>query len=254
MDLSEEEIDRLNSLMFQVQRLERKYARSFEEVWEYAQELRRELQTLESSHVSLQELEGQVKRLQEKLESLSQKLTGMRRSALEEFEQKVEDTLRNLGLERVSFKVEFLPSEGRFGREGVRFLFSSLGYGEKPLEDVASGGEISRLALALFLLMPPKGVYVMDEVDAGLSGQSAMRLAKLLKELSKSMQIIAITHSPTLASAGDKHFVAYKEGNSVRILELTQEARLKELARLMGKLTPKTLEGVKELMMEFSDV
>ncbi len=254
LDTPEEELDRLNSLMFQVQRLERRYGKSFEEVLEYAQELRGELQSLESSHMSLEELEEKVRRLQEKLESLSKELRSMRLSSREEFEKRVKGTLKSLGLGRASFRVELVPAEGRFGREGIRFLFSSLGYEEKPLEDVASGGEVSRLALALFLLMPPKGVYVMDEVDTGLSGQSAMNLARLLKELSKSMQIITITHSPTLASAGDKHFMAYREGDAVRILELAGEERLKELARLMGKLTPKTLEGARELITEFSDV
>ena len=258
LDVSPEEIDRLNALMFEVQKLERKYRRKFEDLLKYAQHIKEELELLESSSVSLEEIEEKVKDLEKKIEEVGQELSRRRREAARSFEERIKETLRKLGLERSSLRVEFQPSDGKFGKENIKFLFSSFGYDEKPLDDVASGGEISRIALSLYLLSPPTGLYVMDEVDVGLSGQSARELTRLLKELSKNTQIIAITHSSVLASAGDKHYLAYKSyahnGHLLHIREISGEERLREIARLMGKVSQRTLEGAKELLQEFSHV
>ncbi len=254
VDVSTEELDKINALLFEIQKLERKYAKSYKELLEYAKSLREELNLMESSYVSIEELQAKINDTQDKLERVAKELTQKRQKAVESFQRQVEGTLRKLGMEKASFKVELLPCNNRFGKECPRFLFSSFGENEKPLEEVASGGEISRIALALFLLLPPSGLYIMDEIDTGLSGKSAAELAKLLKLLSKHMQIILVTHSPVLASAGDKHFMTLKQENSIKILELDFQERLKEVARLMGMLTPKTLESAKELLSEFSCV
>ncbi|MCS7308218.1 MAG: AAA family ATPase, partial [Aquificaceae bacterium] len=174
------------------------------------------------------------------------------------FEEKVMGYIRHMGLERASFKVDFEEKRGRYGKEQVRFLFSSYGRDEKELGQVASGGEVSRLSLALFMLSPPAQAYVLDEVDAGISGQASLKLAKLLRRLSKNTQLIVITHSPAIASAGDRHLSTRKEfvGDTpfVKVVQLEGQERLQEIARLMGKVSQKTLEGAKELMKEVQDV
>lgn len=254
VDVSPEELDRLNALLFEIQKLERKHAKSYRDILNYAESLRDELNLLESSQLSMEEIQSKIRHTQAQLERLAKELTEKRQKALQDFQNQVEDTLKKLSMEKATFKVELLPCDNKFGKECPKFLFSSFGDKQKPLEDVASGGEISRIALALFLLFPPSGLYVMDEVDAGLSGKSAAELAKLLKLLSKHMQIIIVTHSPILASAGDKHFMTLKQGSSIKILELDFQERLKEVARLMGILTPRTLESAKELLVGFSRV
>ncbi len=254
VDMSPEELDKLNTLLFEIQKLERKYGKGYKDLLKYAESLRYELSQIESSSISIEEIQSSISHTQSKLEILAKELSKKRQEAINSFQKQVETTLRKLGIEKAVFKVELLDCDGRFGKECPKFFFSSFGWGEKPLDEVASGGEISRIALALFLLLPPFGLYVMDEIDTGLSGKSAVELAKLLKLLSKHMQIILVTHSPVLASAGDKHFMTLKQENSIKILELDFQGRLKEIARLMGMLTPKTLESAKELLLEFNCV
>lgn len=254
VDVSPDELDKLNSILFEIQRLERKYGKSYNDLLKYADDIRRELHQIESSNLDAEEIKNKINNTLSKLQMLSEEITKKRQGALNAFQEQVEATLKKLGMEKAIFRVELLNCDGKFGKECPRFLFSSFGWGEKPLDEVASGGEISRIALALFLLLPPYGIYIMDEIDTGLSGNCAIELAKLLKLLSKHMQIILVTHSPVLASAGDKHFMTLKHGDFIEILELDFQGRLREIARLMGMVTPKTLESAKELLSEFSYV
>lgn len=203
-------------------------------------------------------MEKELNLKREKLYSLYEDLSSKRLIAREEFERRVVEYLRSMGLEGVSFRVHFERKEGRYGREQVKFLFSSYGKDEREISEVASGGEISRLSLAFFMLSPPTQTYVLDEVDTGISGRTSIRLARLLRVLSKKTQLIVITHSPAIASASDRHFTTRRETIGdiplIRVVELTEEERLEEVARLMGTVNSKTLEGARELIKEVCDV
>ncbi|SNZ16380.1 AAA family ATPase [Hydrogenobacter hydrogenophilus] len=253
LDLDSQEINRLNEKVYEVQKLERRYGMNYSEILKYAKSLQSQIKSLEEEEdKSL--LEEQILELTEKLKHLGQILSERRLSYKDAFESKVMETLKDIGLEKAVFKVNFISQEGRYGSEDIEFLFSSYGRDEKPLEEVASGGEVSRLALSLFLLSPSTETYVLDEIDTGISGEASVKLARLLRKLSESMQIIVITHSPAIASASHRHILTKKEfiGNMafVRIEELKGEDRIKEIARLMGIVSEKTVESAKELIRE----
>ncbi len=254
---SQEELDQLNEKVYKVQRLERKYRKDYQDIYRHMVLLREELQKLEEEE-DAELLEKELNLKKEKLYSLYEDLSSKRLIAREEFERKVMEYLKSMGLEGASLKVFFERKEGKYGKEQVRFLFSSYGREERDISEVASGGEISRLSLALFMLSPPAQTYVLDEVDTGISGRTSIKLAKLLKELSKKTQLIVITHSPAIASASDKHFTTKRETIGdiplIRIVELSGEEKIEEIARLMGTVNSKTLEGAKELIKEVCGV
>jgi len=252
-NLDPDYINQLNERIFLVQRLERKYGRKYGEVLKIAQELREELERLRSIEADLESLQSLRESLQRELRSLGEELSTKRRQGKERFVDLVLGHLKDLGLEGALFDVFFEKQEGRFGFEDIRFVFSSYGGELKDLAQVASGGEISRIALSLFLLSPVAETYLLDEIDVGVSGQISVKVAKFLKRLSSKMQVIVITHSPALASAADKHFKTYREGSKVFIKEL-EEDRLEEIARLMGIVNSQTIKGAMELIREVSNV
>jgi len=252
-NLDPDYINQLNERIFLVQRLERKYGRKYGEVLKIAQELREELERLRSIEADLESLQSLRESLQRELRSLGEELSTKRRQGKERFVDLVLGHLKDLGLEGALFDVFFEKQEGRFGSEDIRFVFSSYGGELKDLAQVASGGEISRIALSLFLLSPVAETYLLDEIDVGVSGQISVKVAKFLKRLSSKMQVIVITHSPALASAADKHFKTYREGSKVFIGEL-EEDRLEEIARLMGIVNSQTIKGAMELIREVSNV
>ncbi len=253
IDLSPHEIDRINELIFKVQEVERKYKKPYEEVVEETLRLKEELKKLESYELSLDERERELEVLRSEVGKLAEHLSQKRKEVAKEIEKSIGNYLAGLGLEkaRVSFSFE-RGSLSRKGFDRVRALFSSYGGEPKPLEQTASGGELSRLFLAISLIMPPTGTYIFDEVDAGISGETSLRVAKLLRDLAQKMQVIVITHSPALCAAGEVNFVTEKitDGESARIVvkRVEGEEKVMEVARLMGARTESTLKGAKELI------
>ena len=256
-ELSEEELDKINEKLYKIQRLEEKYKKPFTEL---AKEIGEIKKLLESSQECLDEenLRKEVEKLREEYYRKALRLSEKRKEAARRLEERVKNLLKELNLERARLKVDINRGEpAKFGLDRIKFLFSSYGKDFKEIERTASGGELSRLFLALSLILPATPVYVFDEVDTGISGESSLKLAKFLKKLSKNMQIIAITHSASLCAAGDKNFKTEKEfiGDIpfIKVRELNPEEKLEEVARLMGLKTEKTLEGAKELVEIFRD-
>jgi DNA repair protein RecN (Recombination protein N) len=252
-DISQEEIDYLNERLYKVQRLEDKYGQSYEQIYSYINSLKDKLSSFDKYEGEIEELKEELDNLERKLYLECEELSQARRKSARRLEREIKDILKELNLERATLRVEFDKTEPtRYGTDRVRFLFSSYGVEPKPLEEVASGGELSRLFLALALLEPSSGAYIFDEIDIGISGEASIKLAKLLKRIAKSMQVIVITHSSSICAAGDKNFLTQKEfiGDIplVRIKELSYEEKVKEVARLMGTQTDKTIEGAKELI------
>lgn len=258
LEVDAEEINKLNEKIYAVQKLERRYGMKYAEVLDYAKRLRSQIESFTKEEESRDFLEEEIISLREELSKLGEKLSQGRFSAKEIFEKKVLETLKDIGLERASFRVNLSEEEGRYGREKVEFLFSSYGKDEEPLDSVVSGGEISRIALALFLLLPTSETYILDEIDTGISGETSLKLARLLRRLSENMQIVVISHSPAVASAAHRHILTRKEfiGSTafIRIEELKGEERVKEIARLMGVVSDKTVEGARDLIREVCGV
>ncbi len=253
VELSPEEIDRINEILYKVQRLESKYKKPYPEILKEVEEIRRELASSYLYEDTIEALDKEVKELEGKVLDMARDLSRRRRETAKLLETRTEEVLRDLNLERAKLRVSF--EEGKLTRTGidrVKFLFSSYGSDMQPLEEVASGGELTRLFLALSLIQPPTGTYIFDEVDVGVSGETSIRLAKLLKKLSKEMQIIVITHSAPICAAGDKNFLTEKEylGEMpyIRVKELSSQGKLQEVARLMGTTTENTIKGAEELV------
>ncbi len=253
LDLSPEEIDYINEVLFKVQRLEKKYGKSYAEIIKDAEEIKKELATSYSYDERIEDIEEELERLMKNLMEESEKLSIKRREVAHTLKQKIEKVLKELNLEKAKFDIDIKRKEpGRFGFDQVTFLFSSYGRDVKPLEDVASGGELTRLFLALALILPPTETYVFDEVDIGVSGETSVKLARLLKRLARSMQLIVITHSAPICAAGDVNFVTEKvylgDIPYIRVRKLTVDEKLREVARLMGRATENTIKGARELM------
>ncbi len=256
IDVSEEEIDRINEIIFRVQRLERKYRKSYEEILKEAEYIREELVKLENLITNKEDLVEKLKEKEKEIKKLADKISEVRKREGKKLEKRIEGVLKELNLDRARFKVLIEEGEiSRYGKDRIKFLFSSYGEDLKPVSEIASGGEMSRIFLALSLILPPVDTFVFDEVDTGISGETSLKLAKFLKELSKKMQIIVVTHSAPICAAGDVNFVTEKEfiGDIpyIRVRKLTDEEKVKEVARLMGARTETTIKGAKELISMF---
>lgn len=252
-EISPEEVDRINELLFKVQRLEKKYKKSYEEILKEAEKIKEELSKSYGYDDRIEELEFELKELRKRLTGLAEELSSERKKAAKRLEKEIETLLKELNLERAKVKVKVEKTDiGRFGQDSVRILFSSYGGEPKPLEESASGGELMRLFLALSLILPPTETYIFDEVDVGVSGETSVKLAKLLKKLGRKMQMIVITHSAPICAAGDVNFLTEKEylGDIpyVKVRRLSEKEKLKEVARLMGTATENTIRGAKELV------
>ncbi len=252
-ELSEEEIDTINEKLFQIQQLERKYGKPYREILKETEVLKRELFSCSEIINKVNQFKEEIAILEKEYQKVCTKLSEKRKKSTPLLCKKVMEILKDLNLERAVLDIAFKKAEaGKYGCDKVVFLFSSHGENLQPLDRVASGGELTRLYLAISLILPPTKTYVFDEVEAGISGEASLKLAKLLKKLSEKMQIIVVTHSAPLCAAGDKNLRTFIEyiGNIpyVRVDTLTKEEKLKEVARLMGATTENTLKGAEELV------
>lgn len=248
-----EEIDQLNEKLFNLQRLERKYGKPYREIVEEVELLKEELLNCGNLLREIESLEKRWREIRKELLRACRILTEARKRAALSLSREVKEVLGDLNLGEAEFRVSVEESEpARTGTDRIRFLFSSYGGELKPLGEIASGGELTRLFLALALVLPPAETYIFDEVDVGVSGETSVKLAKLLRKLSRKMQVIVITHSAPVCAAGDLNLVTEKEFLGgipyVRIRRLGGEEKFREIARLMGTTTENTLRGAKELV------
>ncbi len=253
VEFSQQEIEQVNELLFRVQRVESKYGKPYGELLKEVRELKARITRTENLEEEIRELEASLGRKEESLQRMCEELTTSRKKTALSLERKLKEILTDLNMERAILKVNLKKGNlSEHGWDRVEFLFSSYGKDPKPLNEVASGGELTRLFLALALLNPPTDTYIFDEIDAGISGETSLRVARLLRSVSKRMQVIVITHSAPLCAAGDVNFLTEKEflGDIplVRIRRLSEEEKVKEVARLMGATTDNTLRGAKDLI------
>ncbi len=207
-----------------------------------------------------QQQEKELARLHEQLLSLCEELTTAREKAAEEFRQQMTKELLDLNFNQVDFRVEFVSGKEQLSQNGwddVTFYISmNPGEPARPLDTIASGGELSRIMLALKTVFAGKDdihTLIFDEIDSGISGQTAWKVAQKLRRLSADHQILCITHLPQIAAMEQRHFLIAKESEDGRtathIRILTEEESDEELARMMGgaSITETTLENAREL-------
>ena len=208
----------------------------------------------------IKSVEKQLEQCHQKLENKAEELTQIRKKSFTKIQQSVVKDLRQLGMEKSRFEVthQSLPDFTAGGKDVVSFLFSAnVDSSPAEISKIASGGEMSRLMLAIKnLLRNSKALptVVFDEIDSGISGEIALKMGNILKSFSSSTQIINITHLPQIAAKGDAHFVVYKfeeDGKTfTSIKQLNDAERVEELAKMVGgeSLTDSTIKTAKELM------
>jgi len=259
-------LDEVTARIDTLQKLKRKYGASLEEVLEYGRQAAAELQQLEDLDRELGDLEKELAVLERELAASAADLSRLRKQAAERLAEVVGHELSALCLEKALFSVDFggpgpeagLSSLTRRGWDQPEFLFSAnRGEPLKPLTKVASGGELSRLMLALKCLLARHDrveTVIFDEIDAGISGQTAEAVAGKIRELAGHHQVICITHLPQIAAAADAHFTVTKEeiGERTRttISLLRDGEKVGELARMLDGVaaTGKTRAYAEELL------
>lgn len=236
--------------------LERKYG---EDVEGYLTEAKARLARMENVEEETVELEGRIREGEAELEKLGDTLSAGRRRAAEELSGKVQANLGDLNLGRTTFRAELIEGAlGPNGNERVEFMIRpNPGEPELPVRRYASGGELSRIMLAIRLAqerIEPGATYVFDEVDAGIGGETATAVGAKLRELGERNQVLTITHLPQIASEASSHVVVAKaasEGRTLtRIEKVEGDERRRELARMLsGRVDDASLAHARELLV-----
>jgi len=237
-------LQRVRSRLDEIFRLERKYGDDLESVIEEGREAREELEALESSDLRLRELEAEERERAAELEDAARRLGEARREAASRLEEEVGPLLEELGMAGGVFRVALEPLEepGPRGGETVEFRVSlNPGFEPGPVSRIASGGELSRVMLALKTVLvrgEQVPTLVFDEIDAGVGGEVAHRVAERLAALASDRQLFAITHLPQIAARAEAHVRVEKRSvrgrAATRVQALEGEERVEELARMLG--------------------
>jgi len=259
-------LDEITERIDTLQKLKRKYGPTLDEVISFGQGVAEELSGLDKMDRELADLDGELLAVATELTAAGRELSGERRLASQRLIAAVIAELRALCLEKAVFGVDFSGNDGEadlgtIGRKGwdhPEFMFSAnLGEPLKPLAKVASGGELSRLMLALKGLLASHyqvGTVVFDEIDAGISGQTAEAVARKIRNLASHHQVLCITHLPQIAAAADDHFTVSKslvdDRTQTTIDRLAPAERVGELARMLDgdSATAKTRAYAEELL------
>lgn len=261
LDFSPEEYDSLETRISLLNKLERKYGRADEELLSYLDECRKKLDDIEYADDRLVKLKKELAQQKQECLSAGKILGQKRRDSAKELEKRIVKELRELNMPSVRFAVEFVPVENEqgfdsFGLENLRFIMSANA-GEQlgRISKIASGGELSRIMLAMknvFAENDPVGTMIFDEIDTGVSGIAAQRVAEKLYSVSKGKQVMCVTHLPQIAAMADSHYLIAKHEESGRtyteVSALDRIGRCHELARLHGgdHITDTTLASAKE--------
>ncbi|MCR4895254.1 MAG: DNA repair protein RecN [Lachnospiraceae bacterium] len=244
-----------------VNRLKDKYGRTIEEVLAYGAKCRESLARFEDYDAYLEKLRSKLSAAKAEQASLCGKLTAVRRARAKALEKELSAALSELNFDAVDFEiaVEEAPM-GSKGADDVEFRISvNPGEPRKPLQNVASGGELSRIMLAVKTVLAGRDgcdALIFDEIDAGISGKTAWKVSTQLGKVSRAHQVICITHLPQIAAMADSHYIIEKtsEGGSTStgVHPASEEESLAELARLLGAdtITEAALENAREMKMQ----
>jgi DNA repair protein RecN (Recombination protein N) len=252
-------LDEIENRLEEIDRLKRKYGPTVEEVLSFKYRTDEALKSFSSDEERLAQLEGRLEPLRQTVNDLAKRLSKKREEVALELKKSVEKELNSLGMKKTIFEISVDPSPlSLCGGDRVEFLISpNVGEDVKPLAKIASGGELSRIMLAMKRILAKVGgrqVLIFDEVDSGIGGGMAEVVGKKLRELSRHHQVICVTHLPQIACFADQHHSVRKEvkkGRTITLVDrLDQEAIADEIARMLGgvKVTEKTRAHAKEMI------
>lgn len=251
----EQRIDLLNKLLL------KHNATQMEELVRIREDYLEKIQAIDSLEEEIKQQREEAATMEKKLKEMALELSRKRKGSIPEIESGVSGMLHQLGMPGASFRIshQVLPSLGPNGQDQISFLFSANPGGEpREIARVASGGELSRLMLSVKSMISKRNLLptiIFDEIDAGISGETATRVANILESISKKMQVIAITHLPQIASRGESHLLVYKivEGGRARteIRNIKDQDRILEIAKMLGgeKPTEVMLATARELII-----
>ncbi len=254
-------LEEIESRLAALDKLKRKYGSTIEAILEFLADVTGKIEALETAGERMEQLRKERAAAAAQFESAAQKLSARRKEAARRLEKRVETELASLAMERTVFRIEIGPRDWwAGGADAVRFLVSTnVGEEPRPIEKVASGGEISRIALALkTCIAAPEGAcprtLVFDEVDSGVGGGAAEGIGRRLKRLAASNQVLCVTHLAQIACFADHHYAVEKRelmGRTVAaISELDRGERVREIGRMLSgqKLTPEALRNAEQLI------
>ena len=257
LDNDTERLNAIQERLFSLDKLKRKYGGTLETVLESLDKFKEEYSAIENYESNIEELEQKVSNLELKLTKLANEISEKRKMYAEVLSGLIVEKLEKLELPKVQFKIDIRETGlNKYGMDDVEFLISTnVSEPLRPLAKVASGGEISRVMLALktiFAQHDDIDTVIFDEIDTGISGKTSQRVAEEISELAQYRQIIMITHQAIIASKADKHIYVKKvQGDStqVGIYILSEDDKLKALAELAGgEITDKSIEFAKTLV------
>ena len=246
-DFSPDELDQLESRLDVIYRLKKKYGPTVTDMLDYLERSKEELEQIQEADDTIQRLEKELEQARKETVKRGTALTKARRKAADNLQKRVQEELRQLDMPKVQFVTDFAPCPGQDGMDDtgmdqIQFLMSAnLGEALKPIQKVASGGELARIMLALKNVLAEDdgiGSLVFDEVDTGVSGRAAQKVAEKMADVARRKQVLCVTHLPQIAAMADTHFSVEKGEKKGRtftnVVRLGQEGRVEELARLIG--------------------
>jgi len=256
---SGDELEQIESRLDVIHRLKRKYGGSVDVILKYLADAEAELDEIEFADDRIQKLTEQLKKLEADAYDAGLVLRKARKDAAKLLEARLGEELSALDMPRAQFVCQFTEQNmGPDGLDQMRFLMTAnIGEALKPMSKVASGGELARIMLAIKNVMAEQelvGTLIFDEVDAGVSGRAAQKVAEKLRTVSMGKQVLCVTHLPQIAAAADVHLLIQKSEKNGRtftsVHPLDKEGRKREIARIIGgaEITETTLKSAEEML------
>lgn len=236
-------VQQLNERLNFITKLKKKYGNTLPEIQEYQQQIQEKLGNLENQDLKIEELKSELKVLEDKNNLNAEKLTEKRKKIAKKLEKAMTEQLRSLNMPKVVFEIEFTHQKRNSkGDDHIEFyLIPNVGEHRIPIKDCASGGELSRLLLAIQTLLAGKEkipTLIFDEIDANIGGETALIVGSKLKQIGENTQVLCITHFPQVAKQALHHFQISKKEEKGRtfthVMVLEPEARQEEISRMMG--------------------
>lgn len=258
-EFSDEEFYETEKRLNEINHLKTKYGNSYEKIMEYCKKQEERIEILENYDAYMQELKTSCEQLEQDYLKRAQKLSTLRKKKANMLEKKIQKGLEDLNFEQVQFEIHFAEKK-EYSKDGIddaEFRISlNQGQQVKPLTEVASGGELSRIMLAIKAVMADKDeieTLIFDEIDVGISGRTAQKVSEKMALIGKEHQVICITHLAQIAAMADQHFLIEKKTEDAvtrtHIYPLTEEKSVEELARILGgaKITDTVIRSAKEM-------
>ncbi len=258
IDFDDEERNKIENRLDLIYVLKRKYGNTISEILEYGQKVEEEIHKIENLDEYHNEIKNKIEKLKMEMMDIAQKMNKLRNTSSKVLFDKINKELKELEMPNAKFEVQISPAESfnETGTDIVEFMIcTNVGEGMKPLTKIASGGEMARIMLAIKHVLADVdevNTLIFDEIDTGISGKAGQAVGEKMKAISKTHQVICITHLPSIAAKGDYNYYIYKQttGNKTytNVKQLNEEETIEEIARISsGEVTEIAKAHAREL-------